>query len=43
VSQVHARVVYAEQPVEPTPGDDTQSTLSIARVSGFVLPCGLIT
>jgi len=43
VSQVHGRVVYAVQPVEPTPSDDAQSTLSIARVSGFVPLRGLIT
>jgi hypothetical protein len=29
--------------VEPTPSDDTQSTLSIDQVSGFVLLRGLIT
>jgi hypothetical protein len=33
----------AVQAVEPTPSDDTQSTLSIDRVSGFVLLRGLIT
>jgi magnesium transporter len=35
--------VYAVHTVDPPPEDDTQSTLSIQRVSAFVLPRGLIT
>jgi magnesium transporter len=35
--------VYAVQTLEPPPVDDTVSTLSINRVSAFVLPRGLIT
>ena len=35
--------VYAVHKVEPPPVDTMQSTLSVHRVSGFVLPRGLIT
>ena len=34
---------YAVQVVDPPPDDDSQSTLSIHRISAFVLPQGLIT
>jgi magnesium transporter len=35
--------VYAVQIVELSPGDDARTTLSTHRISGFVLPRGLIT